>query len=106
MTVDDLVDVFLLLKSPAGGDQLQGVKKGVVEVADVVCVTKADGALLHAARHQKAELVAALKLVMQRTEGWQVPVHLVSPYRDHQVRPKKKGKVPSFTVSSCASWCC
>ena len=44
--VEDMVDAFLLLVSPAGGDDLQGIKKGVVELADIIAVNKADGALV------------------------------------------------------------
>ena len=44
--VDQVVDLVLLLLSPAGGDELQGVKKGIMEVADLICVNKADGDLL------------------------------------------------------------
>lgn len=45
VVVDDTVDMFTLLLPPGGGDELQGVKKGVMEVADLVIVNKADGAL-------------------------------------------------------------
>jgi len=44
--VEDMVDAFLLLVSPAGGDELQGIKKGVVELADIIAVNKADGPLV------------------------------------------------------------
>lgn len=46
--VEDMVDAFVLLVSPAGGDELQGIKKGVVELADIIAVNKADGALVRA----------------------------------------------------------
>ncbi|MBT7484883.1 MAG: methylmalonyl Co-A mutase-associated GTPase MeaB, partial [Rhodospirillales bacterium] len=47
VSVADLVDVFVLLLAPAGGDELQGLKKGIIEVADIVVVNKNDGSLTH-----------------------------------------------------------
>lgn len=44
--MDDMVDMFLLLMPPAMGDELQGVKKGIMEHADLIVVTKADGILM------------------------------------------------------------
>ena len=74
----DLVDCFVVLVSPGGGDDLQGVKRGVMELADVVVVTKSDGDLAVAARRQVADLLAALSLLRPRWPGWQVPVVAVS----------------------------
>jgi LAO/AO transport system kinase len=48
--VEDMVDMYVLLASPAGGDELQGIKRGVVELADLIVVNKADGELINAAR--------------------------------------------------------
>ena len=56
-------DMVLLVVPPAGGDELQGVKKGIVEVADAVLVNKSDGALVPAARNAEAEYRRALQLV-------------------------------------------
>jgi LAO/AO transport system kinase len=58
----EMVDVFLLLAQPGAGDELQGMKRGIVELADVVCVTKADGDLLPRARETAAEYGAALRI--------------------------------------------
>jgi LAO/AO transport system kinase len=58
-----LCDLFLLLLPPAGGDELQGIKRGIVELADMVVVNKADGDLLPAARHAEAEYRHALSLL-------------------------------------------
>lgn len=55
--------MVLLVVPPAGGDELQGVKKGIVEVADAVVVNKSDGALVPAARNAEAEYRRALQLV-------------------------------------------
>ena len=60
--VADMVDLFMLLVQPGAGDELQGIKRGVVERADIVVVTKADGALEGPAAHAKADFEAALSL--------------------------------------------
>ncbi len=65
VAVAGMVDLFLLLLAPGGGDELQGVKRGIVELADLVAVNKADGALLEAARHTAADYGHALHLVGQ-----------------------------------------
>jgi LAO/AO transport system kinase len=61
--VSEMVDVFALLMSPGGGDDLQGIKRGVMELADLVLVTKADGDLLSAANRAAADYHAALHLM-------------------------------------------
>jgi LAO/AO transport system kinase len=63
VAVADLVDVFVVLVQPSSGDELQGIKRGVMELADVVVVTKADGDLADAARHSVADHRAALSLL-------------------------------------------
>ena len=60
--VADMVDVFVLLVQPGAGDELQGIKRGVVERADIVVVTKADGTLADQAAHTQADFEAALSL--------------------------------------------
>ena len=63
LAVADLVDLFVLLASPAGGDDLQGIKRGIMELADLVVVTKADGDLLPSARHACSDIRHALALM-------------------------------------------
>lgn len=63
VAVAGMVDLFLLLLSPGAGDDLQGVKRGIVELADLVVVNKADGALLDLARHTASDYSHALHLV-------------------------------------------
>jgi LAO/AO transport system kinase len=72
--VADMVDLFLLLLPPAGGDELQGIKKGIVELADMIVVNKADGELAAAARHAEAEYRHALSLLRPVNPLWRVPV--------------------------------
>jgi LAO/AO transport system kinase len=63
VAVAGMVDLFCLLLAPGAGDELQGVKRGIVELADLVVVNKADGALLDLARHTAADYQHALHLV-------------------------------------------
>ena len=64
--VADMTDVFALLLAPGGGDDLQGVKRGVMEIADLVIVNKADGDLLPAANRTRSDYEGALKLLRAR----------------------------------------
>jgi LAO/AO transport system kinase len=59
----EMTDVFVLLLAPAGGDELQGVKRGVMEMADLILVNKADGALEAEARRTCSEYAGALRLL-------------------------------------------
>ncbi|MGD9536553.1 MAG: methylmalonyl Co-A mutase-associated GTPase MeaB [Alphaproteobacteria bacterium] len=70
MAVAGMVDLFLLLIAPGGGDELQGVKRGILEVADLVVVTKADGALEETARHTEADYRSALSLMRPNSPHW------------------------------------
>lgn len=67
--VSDMVDLFVLLLSPGGGDDLQGIKRGVMELADLVLVTKADGDLAAAANRSAADYHAALHLMRPKYSG-------------------------------------
>jgi len=71
--VADMVDVFLLLLLPGGGDQLQGIKKGALEVADILAVNKVD-ADSAAARHAVRDYKAALRIVADEAAAWRPPV--------------------------------
>ena len=64
--VADMTDVFVLLIAPAGGDELQGVKRGVMEMADLIVVNKADGALESTARATVSDYANALRLFRKR----------------------------------------
>ena len=68
--VDSMVDLFVLLLPPGGGDELQGIKKGVVELADIIAITKADGELLNAANHARSEYANALTLLRPKSNFW------------------------------------
>jgi LAO/AO transport system kinase len=77
-TVAEMVDIFLLLLAPAGGDDLQGIKRGIMELADLVVVNKADGDLLPKARLAAADYRMALHLMRPRHAEWQPQVQMVS----------------------------
>jgi LAO/AO transport system kinase len=72
--VADMVDTFVLLALARAGDQLQGIKKGILELADVVAVNKADGAHAGDCRTAAGELGGALRLLRGAEHGWQPPV--------------------------------
>ena len=76
--VASMVDTFVLLIQPASGDALQGVKRGVLESADIVVVNKADGALLAGARQTQRAYRQGLSLLAPQLAGWSVPVRLTS----------------------------
>ena len=84
-TVRDMVDMFILLAQPASGDELQGIKRGVVEIADVIAVNKADGELLSAARRTQADYSNALRLFRARTTDWSTPVLTCSALYDQGI---------------------
>jgi LAO/AO transport system kinase len=67
--VADMTDLFVLLSSPGGGDDLQGIKRGVMELADLLLVTKSDGDLLAAATRAAADYQSALHLMRPRHPG-------------------------------------
>jgi len=72
--VADMTDLFLLLLLPGGGDELQGLKRGIVEMADLVLVNKDDGDLAAAAQRAASEYRAALHLLGAGSADWRVPV--------------------------------
>jgi LAO/AO transport system kinase len=73
-----MTDLFLLLLLPGAGDELQGIKRGIVELADLIIVNKADGEQAAAAGRAAADYRNALRLLRARSPNWQVPVETVS----------------------------
>jgi LAO/AO transport system kinase len=68
--VSEMVDMFVLLLQPGAGDDLQGMKRGIVELADLILVNKADGDLAAAAGRTAADYQNALRLLHPPTPGW------------------------------------
>ncbi len=73
-TVHSMVDVFLLLALAGAGDDLQAVKRGVVEMADIIAISKADGTNKDAAQRAKSDYEKALRLFPASPTGWTAPV--------------------------------
>jgi LAO/AO transport system kinase len=84
--VADMVDMFIVLLLPAGGDDLQGIKRGVIELADLIIVNKADGDLKATARRSAADYQNALRMLRSPTEGWTPEVTTASALTGEGVR--------------------
>jgi LAO/AO transport system kinase len=76
--VADIVDIFCLLLLPSAGDELQGIKKGIVELAELIIVNKADGELRDAATRTVADYRSALSLLRPLSQHWTTEVISVS----------------------------
>ncbi|MEX2035285.1 MAG: methylmalonyl Co-A mutase-associated GTPase MeaB [Xanthobacteraceae bacterium] len=80
--VADMTDFFLALMLPGAGDELQGIKKGLVELADMIAVNKADGDNIKRATTAAAEYRAALHILNPRSPNWSPPVVTYSALRE------------------------
>src|SRR5579863_8034184 len=85
IAVADMTDFFLLLMLPGAGDELQGLKKGVVELADMIAVNKADGDNIVRAKAAAAEYRAALHILSPRSPHWSPPVVTYSAFPRHAI---------------------
>lgn len=72
--VSEMVDFFLVLMLSGAGDELQGIKRGVLELADMIAINKADGDNIKPAQRAAAEYRQALHLMRPASEAWSVPV--------------------------------
>ena len=77
-TVHSMVDFFLLLKLAGAGDELQGIKRGIIEMADAIVINKADGENIKAAKMAKVEFNRALHLYPSKASDWSPKVTLCS----------------------------
>jgi LAO/AO transport system kinase len=77
IAVSQMTDAFVLLIAPAGGDELQGVKRGIMELADILVVNKCDGSLEAQARATLSDYASALRLVRPSSPSW-IPVAQVA----------------------------
>jgi LAO/AO transport system kinase len=114
--VADMTDFFLVLMLPGAGDELQGLKKGVVEIADMIAVNKADGDNLKRATAAAAEYRAALHILSPRSPSWSPPVVTYSALKgegiaalwdgalDHRERMTKSGELAARRREQQVKW--
>ncbi|HZP79624.1 MAG TPA: methylmalonyl Co-A mutase-associated GTPase MeaB [Pseudolabrys sp.] len=91
-TVADMTDFFLALMLPGAGDELQGIKKGLVELADMIAVNKADGDNIKRANVAAADYRAALHILTPRSPNWTPPVVTYSALTEKGI-PELWGKI-------------
>lgn len=80
--VNDITDVFLYLKIIGGGDELQGIKRGIMEMADLIFINKVDSENLAKAKLTKTELSRALQFITPKEKSWKVPIILGSALKN------------------------
>jgi LAO/AO transport system kinase len=114
--VADMTDFFLVLMLPGAGDELQGLKKGVVELADMIAVNKADGDNVARAKAAAAEYRAALHILTPRSPDWTPPVatysaltgegiaQLWTTVLDHRERVSKSGELAARRREQQVKW--
>ena len=78
VAIDDTVDMLMLLLSPAAGDELQGIKKGIMEHADLIAINKSDGEFVGSAQHMQADIRSALQVIRRRWGHWKPKVRRCS----------------------------
>jgi LAO/AO transport system kinase len=96
--VSEMTDMFLLLLMPAGGDDLQGIKRGIMELADLLIVNKSDGALEAAAGRTAADYAHALRLMQPRHRAWKAEVLRASALTGLGI-PEIAAKVDAFRAA-------
>src|SRR5690606_30151690 len=84
-TVHSMTDFFLLLKLAGAGDELQGIKRGIMEMADAIIINKADGENLKAAKLAKTEFNRALHLYPAKESGWAPKTLLCSAIKNEGI---------------------
>ncbi len=84
--VHGMVDFFLLLKLSGAGDELQGIKRGIMEMADAIAINKADGDNVKPAKLAQVEFKRALHLYPEKVSGWQPKVVLCSAIKNEGVQ--------------------
>ncbi len=114
--VADLTDFFLVLMLPNAGDELQGIKKGIIELADMIAVNKADGAGATAARAAAAQYQAALHILAPASPLWTTPAVTISGLtgqgldalwamiEDHRARHEAKGLIADKRRRQDVKW--
>jgi LAO/AO transport system kinase len=115
-SVAEMVDFFLVLLLPGGGDELQGIKKGVLEIADMIAINKADGDALDRARQTAADYLAAVHILTPRSATWSPPVVCISglnnagldelwtKIEDHRKRMSASGEFQERRQEQAVKW--
>ena len=115
-TVASMVDFFLLLMLAGAGDELQGIKKGILELADAIAINKADGNNIDKALDAKNEYESALSLLRPESELWKVPVLTCSALtmdgldvlwktvQDHHQRHQNAGELTKKRQRQSIDW--
>lgn len=115
-TVASMVDFFLVLMIAGGGDELQGIKKGVLEVADAIVINKADGDNILRAETARKEYEAALHMLMPNSPNWSPPVLTCSALKhtgidkiwetilDHRTKLTESGEISAKRQEQALDW--
>ena len=116
VTVAGMVDFFLVLLLAGGGDDLQGIKRGIVEIADMIAITKADGDNIARARRAQAVYQGALAILTPTSPNWSTPVLTVSSAEnrgldalwekvvEHRARLTESGELAERRGSQAVAW--
>ncbi len=116
VAVESMVDCFALIITPGGGDELQGIKRGIVELADLVIVNKADGDMVAVAKSTSADYANALHLLRPKTNAWNARTVLCSALEkrgiddvwtaiaDHQETIRASGDLAIRRSEQSRSW--
>src|SRR5437870_9205510 len=114
--VADMTDFFLVLMLPGAGDELQGLKKGVIEIADMLAINKADGDNINRAKAAAAESLAASQILNSPSPNWLTPVITYSALTgagiadlwenilDHRERMSKAGQLDARRREQQVRW--
>jgi LAO/AO transport system kinase len=114
--VADMTDMFVLLLQPGSGDQLQGIKRGIMELADLILINKADDDLAELARQSASEYKHALTLLRPRTANWEVEVQTCSArdnvgigeawdaVKRHQQALESSGQLDTMRADQALTW--
>ena len=115
-TVASMVDFFLVLMISGAGDEIQGIKKGVLELADAVAVNKADGDNIAKAKRARKEYESALHLLRPETKTWAAPVLICSALKmkgidniwetvlDHRKKFTETGELEEKRKKQSVAW--
>ncbi len=101
--VKDMVDYFLLLMLSGGGDELQGIKRGIMEMADHIVINKADGSNVKMAKRAAKEYQNAIHLFPPNESGWVVPVSTCSSTENKGIKDVWS-KMEDYTEQTTNGW--